>query len=146
MSSDEEEALHVIVVEGIHRLGESLFLEVGMSTTGSLPLTKREALRRPNSYTDCGMQHRTEPRTGRHCLEDPTEDSGYLESTEVDSHRLSGPSAGLCLTLELRSQPQAPLTGHWFPGGEILLPKPVQQSPQRNLFYAFHPEQKNCHL
>ena len=42
MSSDEEEASHVIVVEGIHRLGESLFLEVGMSTTGSLPLTKRE--------------------------------------------------------------------------------------------------------
>ena len=26
MSSDEEEALHVIVVEGIHRLGESPFL------------------------------------------------------------------------------------------------------------------------
>ena len=41
MSSDEEEALHVIVVEGIHRLGESLFLEVGMSTMGSLPLMKR---------------------------------------------------------------------------------------------------------
>ena len=42
MSSDEEEASHVIVVEGIHRLGESLFLEVGMSTTGSLPLTRGE--------------------------------------------------------------------------------------------------------
>ena len=38
MSSDEEEASHVIVVEGIHRLGQSLFLEVGMSITGSLPL------------------------------------------------------------------------------------------------------------
>ena len=47
MSSDEEEASHVIVVEGIHRLGESLFLEVGMSTTGSLPLMKRGVLRRP---------------------------------------------------------------------------------------------------
>ena len=47
MSSDEEEASNVIVVEGIHRLGESLFLEVGMSTTGSLPLMKRGALRRP---------------------------------------------------------------------------------------------------
>ena len=146
MSSDEEEASHVIVVEGIHRLGESLFLEVGMSTTGSLPLTKREALRRPNSYTDCGMQHRTEPRTGRHCLEDQMADSGYLESAEVDSHRLSGPSAALCLTLELGSEPQAPLTEHWFPGGEILLIKPVQQSPRCNLLYAFHPEQKNCHL
>ena len=31
----------MIVVEGIHRLGESLFLEVGMSTMGSLPLMKR---------------------------------------------------------------------------------------------------------
>ena len=49
MSSDEEEALHVIVVEGIHRLGESLFLEVGMSTTESLPLMKRGALRRTSS-------------------------------------------------------------------------------------------------
>ena len=41
MSSDEEEASHVIVVEGIHRLGESPFFEVEMSTTGSLPLMKR---------------------------------------------------------------------------------------------------------
>ena len=57
-------------------------------------------------------------------------DSGFLESAEVDSHRLSGPSAALCLTLELGSEPQAPLTEHWFPGGEILLPKPVQQSPR----------------
>ena len=49
MSSDEEEALHVIDVEGIHRLGESLFLEVEMSTMGSLPLTKRGVLHRPSS-------------------------------------------------------------------------------------------------
>ena len=49
MSSDEEEALHVIVVEVIHRLGESLLLEVGMSTTGSLPLMKRGVLHRPSS-------------------------------------------------------------------------------------------------
>ena len=92
MSSDEEEALHVIVVEGIHRLGESLFLEVEMSTMGSLPLMKRGMFHRPSGYTDCGMQHRSEPRTGRHCLEDPMADSGYLESAEVSSHRLSGPS------------------------------------------------------
>ena len=39
----------MIVVEGIRRLGESLFLEVEMSTMGSLPLTKRGALRRPSS-------------------------------------------------------------------------------------------------
>ena len=92
MLSDEEEASHVIVVEGIHRLGESLFLEVGMSTTRSLPLMKRGVLRRPSSSTDCGMQRRSEPRTGRHCLEDQMADSGYLESAEVSSHRLSGPS------------------------------------------------------
>ena len=78
------------------------------------------------------MQHKSEPRTGRHCLEDQTADSGFLESA-VDSHRLSGPSAALCLTLELRSEPQNLLTEHWFPGGETLLPKPVQQSPQRSL-------------
>ena len=40
----EEEASHVIVVEGIHRLGESLFLEVEMSTMGTLPLMKRGVL------------------------------------------------------------------------------------------------------
>ena len=49
MSSDEEEASYVIVVEGIHRLGESLFLEVEMSTSGSLPLTKTGVLHRHSS-------------------------------------------------------------------------------------------------
>ena len=92
MSSDEEEASHMIVVEGIRRLGENLFLKVEMSTTGSLPLMKRGVLRRPSSYTDCGMQCRSEPRTGRHCLEDQTADSELLASAEVGSHRSSGPS------------------------------------------------------
>ena len=56
MSSDEEEASHMIVVEGIHRLGESLFLEVEMSTTGSLPLMKRGMLHRPSSLTvECSV-------------------------------------------------------------------------------------------
>ena len=49
MSPDEEEASHVTVVESIYRLGESLFLEVEMSTTGSLPLMKRGILHRPSS-------------------------------------------------------------------------------------------------
>ena len=49
MSSDEEEASHVIVVKGIRRLGESFFLEVEMSTMGSLSLMKRGVLRRPSS-------------------------------------------------------------------------------------------------
>ena len=44
MSSDEGEASHVIVVKGIYTFGESLFLEVEMSTTGSLPLMKRGVL------------------------------------------------------------------------------------------------------
>ena len=70
MSSDEEEASHVIVVEGIHRLGESLFLEVGMSTTGSLPLTKRGVLRRPSSlsfrsFRACPEGSRTSPQDER---------------------------------------------------------------------------------
>ena len=39
------------------------------------------------------MQCRSEPRTGRHCLEDQTADSKrFLESAEVGSHRLSGSS------------------------------------------------------
>ena len=49
MSSDEEEASNTIVVKSISRLGESLFLEVEMSTTGSLSLMKRGVLRRPSS-------------------------------------------------------------------------------------------------
>ena len=70
MSSDEEETSHVIVVKGIHRLGESLFLEVGMSTTGSLPLTKRGALRRPSSLSfrssqACPEGSRTSPQDER---------------------------------------------------------------------------------
>ena len=41
MSSDEEEASHVIVVKGIYTLGESLFFEVEMSTMGK-PFTDEE--------------------------------------------------------------------------------------------------------
>ena len=39
----------MIVVEGICRLGESIFLEVEMSTTGSLSLMKRGVHQRPSS-------------------------------------------------------------------------------------------------
>ena len=42
----------MIVVEGICRLGESLFLEVEMSTMGSLPLMNREVLHRPSVMLD----------------------------------------------------------------------------------------------
>ena len=57
------------------------------------PSTDEEgALHRPSSYIDCGMQCGSEPRTGRHNLEDQTADSRNLESAEAGSHRLSGPS------------------------------------------------------
>ena len=82
----------IVVVKGIHRHGESLFLEMEMPTTGSLPLMKRGALCTPRSYTNCGMQHRREPRAGSHCLGDQMADSGFLESAESSSHRLSGSS------------------------------------------------------
>ena len=49
MSSDEGEASDVIVIEGIYTLGESLFLEVEMSTMGSLPLMKRRVFHKPSS-------------------------------------------------------------------------------------------------
>ena len=67
----------IVAVKGIHRLGESHFLEVEMPTMGSLPRMKRGALRRPISYTNCGMQCRSEPMTGRHYLEDEMADSGF---------------------------------------------------------------------
>ena len=73
-------------------LEKSLFLEVEISTMESLPLMHKGALCRPSSQTNCGMQRRSEPRTGRHCLEDQMADSGSLESAEVGSHGLSGPS------------------------------------------------------
>ena len=68
----------MIVVEDIHRHGESLFLEVEMSTSGSLPLMNRGTFCRPRSKTNCGMQHRTEPRTGRLYLQSQTADSRIL--------------------------------------------------------------------
>ena len=47
----------MIVVEGICRLGESIFLEVEMSTLGSLPLMKRGALADPavRSIVECSV-------------------------------------------------------------------------------------------
>ena len=41
MSLEEEEASHLIVVEGIRRLGEIIFLEVEMSTMGRLSSMKK---------------------------------------------------------------------------------------------------------
>ena len=49
MSSDEEEALHMIVVKGIRRLGERLFLEVEMSTMVIFLLMKRGVFHRQSS-------------------------------------------------------------------------------------------------
>ena len=48
-AEDIKKRHHMIAVEGIRRLGESLFLKVEMSSMGSLPLMKRGALRRLSS-------------------------------------------------------------------------------------------------
>ena len=82
----------IVVGEGILRTEESPFLEAEKPIMGSLQLMRRRVLRRPSNYVDCGMQHRNEPRTGRHCLEGQTADSGLLESAEASLHRFSGPS------------------------------------------------------
>ena len=67
MSSDQEEASHMIVVgESILRVEESPLLEVEKPSMGSLQLKRRGILRRPSN---CGMQHSNDTRTGRHCLE-----------------------------------------------------------------------------
>ena len=47
---------------------------------------------RPSNYVDCEMWHRDESRTGRHCLEGQTADSGLLELVEASPLRFSGPS------------------------------------------------------
>ena len=39
----------IVVIEGSHKLGESVFPEVEMCTTGSLPLMKRGVFHRPRS-------------------------------------------------------------------------------------------------
>ena len=50
MSSDEEETSLVIVdVEGVRRLGESLFLEVEKPTMGRLQLMRRGVLPGPSN-------------------------------------------------------------------------------------------------
>ena len=55
-------------------------------------------LHRPSNYVDCGMRHRDEPRTGRHCLEGQTADSGLLELAEASPLSFSGPSLFLAQT------------------------------------------------
>ena len=82
----------IVVGKGSRGLGKSPFPDVEMSTMGNLPLMRRGALCRSSNWTDCGMRCRNEPRTGRCCLEVQMPDSGPLDSAEVGSHRLSGPS------------------------------------------------------
>ena len=78
MSSDQEEASHVIVVyEGIHRVEESPFLEVERSTLGSLQLMKKGSSCRSRNQANCGTQCRSEPRTGRQGPEGHKADSGF---------------------------------------------------------------------
>ena len=48
------------------------------------------------------MWHRNEPRAGRCCLEGQMADSGLLDSAEVGSHRLSGPSGKYSQSIEIK--------------------------------------------
>ena len=64
------------------------------------------------------MQHRSEPRTGRHCLEDPTADSGFLESAEVEKSMRASLIAQL-----LKNLPAMKETPVRFLGQEDLLEK-----------------------
>ena len=50
------------------------------------------------------MQHRNESRTGRHCLEGQTTDSGLLELPEASPPRFSGPSQFLAQTAACLTQ------------------------------------------
>ena len=97
-------AVHLTIVRHHHRVEESPFLEAEKPIMGSLQLMRRRVLRRPSNYVDCGMQHRNEPRTGRHCLEGQTADSGLLESAEASPHIFSGPSRFLAQTVACLTQ------------------------------------------
>ena len=99
-------SVHLSVVRCHHRIEESSFLEVEKPTIGSLQLMRRGVLHRPSNYVNCGMWCRHERRTGKHCLEGQTADSGLLESAEASSHRFSAPSqfpaqSAACLTQRL---------------------------------------------
>ena len=83
-------SVHLSTVRCHHRVEKSPFLEVEKPTTGSIQLMRKGVLHRPSNYVDCGMWHRIEPRTGRHCLEGQTADSRLLESAEANPHRFSG--------------------------------------------------------
>ena len=85
-------SVHLSIARCHHRVEESPFLEAEKPTMGSLQLMKKGVLCRPSNYVNYGMRCRNEPRTGRHCLEDQTADSGRLESAEASLHRFSGSS------------------------------------------------------
>ena len=78
---------HLRIVRCHRRADESPFLEAEKPIMGSLQFMRRGVLHRSSNYLNCGMQHRNEPRTGRHCLEGQTADSGLLESAEASLHR-----------------------------------------------------------
>ena len=71
---------------------------------GSIQLMRKRVLHRPSNYVDCEMQRGKEPRTGRHCREGQTADSGPLESAEASPNRHSGPSRFLAQTVACLTQ------------------------------------------
>ena len=84
MSSDEQEALHMI---GSHRLEESPFLEAEKSSTDRGEGSADPAVR---LIVKCCVG--VSPGQEGIVLRIKTADSGFLESAEVGSDRLSGPS------------------------------------------------------
>ena len=92
-------SVHLSIVRCHQRVEESPFLETEKPTMGSLQLMRRGVLSRLSNWIDCGRQRRNESRTGMHCFDSQTADSGLLESAEASPHRFSGPSQFLAQIL-----------------------------------------------
>ena len=78
------------------------------------------------------------------CLENPRDGGAWwaaVYGVEQNWTRLKRVSSSSSSRARVRATSSA--TEHWFPGGEILLLKPVQQSPQHNLHYASHPDHQH---
>ena len=92
MSSDEEEASHVIVVEAVRRLGESLFFEVEIPSQEAFHLLRWECSTDPAVRLIVKCCVGVSPGQEGIVLRIKQQTQDFLESAEVGSHRLSGPS------------------------------------------------------
>ena len=92
MSSDEEEASHVIVVEAVRRLGESLFFEVEIPSQEAFHWWKGERSTDPAVRLIVEFSIGVSSGQEGIVLRIKQQIQDFLESAEVGSHRLSGPS------------------------------------------------------